>query len=71
VLETFMRRPGVALSRLALLESTWDGAYVNRSNVVDVHVRRLRERIDVPFATDSIETIRGIGYRLRAKGNGT
>jgi two-component system, OmpR family, response regulator len=65
LLETFMRRPGVVLSRLALLESTWDGAYENRSNVVDVHVRRLRRRIDVPFGTDSIETIRGVGYRLR------
>jgi two-component system, OmpR family, response regulator len=68
LLETFMRRPGVVLSRLALLESAWDGAYENRSNVVDVHVRRLRERIDAPFGTDSIETIRGVGYRLRAGG---
>jgi two-component system OmpR family response regulator len=71
LLESFMRRPGVVLSRLALLESVWDGAYENRSNVVDVHVRRLRERIDVPFATDSIETIRGVGYRLRAEGTVT
>jgi two-component system OmpR family response regulator len=71
LLHSFMRRPGVVLSRLALLESVWDGAYENRSNVVDVHVRRLRERIDVPFATSSIETIRGVGYRLRAEGSGT
>ena len=71
LLQSFMRRPGVVLSRLALLESVWDGAYENRSNVVDVHVRRLRERIDVPFATDSIETVRGVGYRLRAEGTGT
>jgi two-component system OmpR family response regulator len=70
LLETFMRQPGVVLSRLALLESAWDGAYENRSNVVDVHVRRLRERIDAPFGTDSIETIRGVGYRLRAAGGG-
>ena len=68
LLESFMRRPGVVFSRLALLESAWDGAYENRSNVVDVHVRRLRERIDAPFGTDSIETIRGVGYRLRAGG---
>jgi two-component system OmpR family response regulator len=67
LLATFMRRPGVVLSRLELLESAWDGAYENRSNVVDVHVRRLRERIDEPFATDSIETIRGVGYRLRSE----
>ena len=70
LLQSFMRRPGVVLSRLTLLESVWDGAYENRSNVVDVHVRRLRERIDLPFATDTIETIRGVGYRLRAEGTG-
>ena len=70
LLESFMRRPGVVLTRLALLESTWDGAYENRSNVVDVHVRRLRQCIDVPFGTDSIETIRGVGYRLRDGGGG-
>ena len=43
----------------------WDGAYENRSNVVDVYVRYLREKIDLPFGTDSIEAIRGVGYRLR------
>lgn len=65
MLETFMRRPGIALSRLALLEHVWDGAYENRSNVVDVYVRYLREKIDLPFGTDSIETVRGVGYRWR------
>jgi two-component system OmpR family response regulator len=68
LLETFMRRPGAVLSRLQLLDSAWDGAYENRSNVVDVHIRRLRERIDAPFGTDSIETLRGVGYRLRENG---
>jgi two-component system, OmpR family, response regulator len=66
LLETFMRRPGLALTRLALLESVWDGGYENRSNVVDVYVRYLREKIDLPFGTDSIETVRGVGYRWRA-----
>ena len=61
----FMREPGAALSRLHLLEHVWDGAYENRSNVVDVYVRYLREKIDLPFGTDSIEAIRGVGYRLR------
>ena len=65
MLETFMRAPGAALSRLHLLEHVWDGAYENRSNVVDVYVRYLREKIDLPFGTDSIEAIRGVGYRLR------
>jgi two-component system OmpR family response regulator len=68
LLETFMRRPGIVLSRFQLLEDAWDNGYEHRSNVVDVHIRRLRERIDEPFATDSIETIRGVGYRLRASG---
>jgi two-component system OmpR family response regulator len=65
LLETFMRRPGQVLSRLQLLEHAWDYAYENRSNVVDVYVRYLRERIDRPFGRSSIETVRGAGYRLR------
>jgi two-component system, OmpR family, response regulator len=68
LLETFMRRPGEVLSRLHLLEHAWDFAYDNRSNVVDVHVRRLRRKIDEPFGRNSLETIRGAGYRLRADG---
>jgi two-component system OmpR family response regulator len=65
MLETFMRHPGVALSRLQLLEHVWNGEYENRSNVVDVYVRYLRAKIDEPFGVDSIETIRGVGYRWR------
>ena len=65
LLETFMRRPGQALSRLQLVEAAWDYAYENRSNVVDVYVRYLRDKIDRPFGCESIETVRGVGYRLR------
>jgi two-component system OmpR family response regulator len=65
LLETFMRRPGEVLSRLHLLEHAWDFAYENRSNVVDVFVRRLRRKIDEPFGRASLETVRGAGYRLR------
>jgi two-component system OmpR family response regulator len=65
VLETFMRRPGQVLSRYQLLEHAWDYAYENRSNVVDVYVRYLRDKIDRPFGRDSLETVRGVGYRLR------
>ena len=68
MLETFMRAPGQALSRHHLLEHVWDDAYENRSNVIDVYVRYLREKIDAPFGTASIETVRGVGYRLRADG---
>jgi two-component system OmpR family response regulator len=66
LLETFMRRPGEVLSRLHLLEHAWDFAYDNRSNVVDVYVRRLRLKIDKPFGRETLETVRGSGYRLRA-----
>jgi len=68
VLEAFMRRPGDVLSRFQLLEQAWDYEYENRSNVVDVYVRYLRDKVDRPFAVESIETVRGTGYRLRADG---
>jgi two-component system, OmpR family, response regulator len=68
LLETFLRRPGAALSRLDLLEHAWDYAYENRSNVVDVYVGYLRAKIDRPFGRRSIETVRGVGYRLRDDG---
>jgi two-component system, OmpR family, response regulator len=66
LLELFMRRPGMVLSRSQLLDGAWDIAFESRSNVVDVYVRYLREKIDRPFGRDSIETVRGVGYRLRA-----
>jgi two-component system OmpR family response regulator len=65
LLEAFMRRPGQVMSRFQLLEHAWDYEYENRSNVVDVYVRYLRRKIDRPFGADSIETVRGAGYRLR------
>jgi two-component system OmpR family response regulator len=68
LLEALMRRPGEVLSRLDLLEQAWDMGYDNRSNVIEVHVRRLRQKIDRPFATALLETVRGAGYRLRADG---
>ena len=66
LLETFMRRPGQVLSRYELLEHAWDYGYEHRSNVVDVYVRYLRDKIDRPFGRNSLETVRGAGYRLRA-----
>jgi two-component system, OmpR family, response regulator len=63
-----MRRPGEVLSRFQLLEQAWDYEYENRSNVVDVYVSYLRQKIDRPFGVESIETIRGAGYRMRADG---
>ena len=68
LLETFMRRPGEVLSRFQLLEHAWDYEYENRSNVIDVYVRYLREKVDRPFGARSLETVRGAGYRLREAG---
>jgi two-component system OmpR family response regulator len=68
ILELFMRRPGQALTRLQLLEGAWDMAFESRSNIVDVYVRYLREKIERPFGLTSIETVRGVGYRLREDG---
>ncbi len=68
LLETFMRRPGRVLSRFELLEHAWDYDYEHRSNVTDVYVRYLREKIDRPFGRTAIETVRGAGYRLRVDG---
>lgn len=70
LLEVFMRRAGQVLTRFDLLEHVWDGSYENRSNVVDVYVRYLRQKVDIPFGADSIETVRGVGYRFREKGQG-
>jgi two-component system OmpR family response regulator len=64
LLEILMRRPGHVLSRSQLLEGAWDMSYERRSNIVDVYIRHLREKIDRPFGTETIETVRGVGYRL-------
>ena len=66
LLEALMRRPGRTLSQFELLDLAWDRAYENRSNVVSVYIRYLREKVDRPFGRASIETVRGVGYRLRA-----
>ena len=66
LLQLFMRRPGVALPRELLIEHAWDMGYQGGSNIVDVYVRYLREKIDRPYGCRSLETVRGVGYRLRA-----
>jgi two-component system, OmpR family, response regulator len=68
LLECFLRAPGEVLSRTRLIEHVWDFAYDGDSNVVEVYVRYLREKVDRPFGRASIETVRGMGYRLRADG---
>ena len=68
LLETLMRRPGHVFSQMQLLESAWDLGYEQRSNVVEVYIGYLRQKIDRPFDVSSIETVRGAGYRLRRDG---
>ncbi len=65
LLEFLMRHPDEVLTRTRIIEHVWDFAYEGDSNVVDVYVRYLREKIDRPFRRGSIETVRGSGYRLR------
>ena len=66
--ELFMRKPGEVISRFELLEHAWDMGYDNRSNVITVYIRYLREKVDRPFGRRSIETVHGAGYRLRKDG---
>jgi two-component system, OmpR family, response regulator len=66
LLEVFMRHPGEVVSRYQLLEGAWDSEYEHRSNVIDVYVRYLREKVDRPFGLTTIETVRGAGYRMKS-----
>jgi len=68
LLEALMRHPGQVLSKDSLLAQAWAGDGTQRSNVVEVYVRYLREKIDRPFGVSSIENVRGAGYRLRRDG---
>jgi two-component system, OmpR family, response regulator len=68
LLEAFMRSPGQVLSHHQLLDAAWNIGHDYRSNVIEVYVRYLREKIDRPFGVRSLETVRGLGYRLRRDG---
>jgi two-component system, OmpR family, response regulator len=68
LLELLMRNAGTALTRVQLLDGVWDMAFESRSNIIDVYVRYLRSKVDRPFGRHSIETVRGVGYRLRGDG---
>ena len=65
LLELLMRRAGEAVTRATMIEHAWDFAYEGDWNILDVYVRQLREKVDRPFGRSTIETIRGVGYRLR------
>ncbi len=66
LLEYLMRHPDEVLSRTHIREHVWDFAFDGDSNVVDVYIRYLREKIDRRFDVTLIETVRGAGYRIRA-----
>jgi two-component system OmpR family response regulator len=70
LLELFLRHPGMVLSRSQIIEELWDFAYDGGSNVVDQYVNYLRRKIDAPFGRHDIETVRGMGYRLRRADGG-
>ena len=70
LLEFFLRHPGQVLTRSAIIEAVWDFAYDGGSNVVDQYVNYLRRKIDAPFGRRDLETVRGVGYRLRQAGSG-
>ncbi len=67
LLETFMRRPGQVLGRFELLEHAWDEGYEHRSNVIEVYIGYLRDKVDRPFSRRSLQTVRGAGYRLQVE----
>ncbi len=65
LLELFLRHPGTVLTRTQIIEAVWDFAYDGTSNVVDQYVNYLRRKIDAPFGHHDLQTVRGMGYRLR------
>ena len=68
VLEFFVRRPGVVLSKRDILDGVWADDFVGDPNIVEVYVRSLRKKVDLPFDRKAIETVRGAGYRLDRHG---
>ncbi len=68
ILEYMMRNAGIVLSRERILDGVWSMDYEGVSNMVDVYIRNLRKKVDDPYPTKLIHTIRGAGYVLRAEG---
>jgi two-component system, OmpR family, response regulator len=64
ILRLLMERAGKVVTRYSILDEVWDGETDLRSNVIDVHVASLRAKIDRPFGTRTITTLRGVGYRV-------
>jgi len=68
VLEYLMRRKGEVVSKREVLDNVWDSDFEGDSNIVEVYVRHLRNKLDRPFERETIETLRGSGYRLASNG---
>ncbi len=68
VLEHLMRHPGQVLSKRDVLDHVWDDDFEGDPNIVEVYIRYLRKKVDIPFGRASIETVRGSGYRIAADG---
>jgi len=66
LLEALLRHPGQVMTRTMLLETVWDYHFDPQTNVIDVHISRLRQKIDRGFDVPLIHTVRGAGYSLRA-----
>jgi two-component system, OmpR family, response regulator len=66
LLETLLRHPGRVMTRTMLLETVWDYHFDPQTNVIDVHISRLRQKVDRGFEQPLIHTVRGAGYCLRA-----
>jgi two-component system OmpR family response regulator len=69
ILHLLMERVGRVVTRFTILDEVWDGETDLKSNVIDVHVASLRGKIDRPFGTETITTVRGVGYRLDGRGS--
>jgi len=68
LLEYLMRRPGQVVTRAMLLEDVWHYRFVPQTNLVDVHLGRLRRKIDLPDAASMIESVKGVGFRFSVSG---
>jgi len=69
LLDFLMRHPGQVLRKSAIIAGVWDEFYDGDDNIVEVYVSYLRKKIDAPFGRRTLETVRGVGYRLRADGS--
>lgn len=68
VLEYLLRRAGEVVTKAEMLDHLWDFSFEGGANLVEVHVSALRRKIDAPFGSQSIQTVRGVGYKLVAQG---